>query len=295
MYPDTGGRALLRKLDQNVQSRSFYENRTSTSHYQVQYCYSTLKRINFKNDDYVFLKWYQSKGYNSLLDIGCGAGAFYELISKECPTKYMGIDYSRVQIDNALKLYPDENFQVKDAGEIDIDLLRNYDALHAWSVFAFMPKSKVLNALSIIMESELDTFLTISCTRKNKDFVPDEHISVRKGDVFMGRQNIAIDYYPYIEDLQEINKKYGNKYHFIVEELEHGKQWCPSINLTKFSSKYFGAFSYIIIRIGLKIFTSKYKYLKVKMVLKDDLDLFNNLFENYENVGEKGFSDILSM
>ena len=63
-----------------------------------------------------FLAWRAPPKDARWLDIGCGTGAFSELILRHCtPKSVTGIDPSPAQVDYARKLLPAAAFQIPDS------------------------------------------------------------------------------------------------------------------------------------------------------------------------------------
>lgn len=63
-----------------------------------------------------FLEWLGAPRDARWLDVGCGTGAFSELIAKRCsPRSIVGIDPSAAQVDFVRKLLPAHTFEVADS------------------------------------------------------------------------------------------------------------------------------------------------------------------------------------
>jgi SAM-dependent methyltransferase len=83
-----------------------------------------------------FLSWLAAPADSRWLDIGCGTGAFSELILRRCaPKTVVGIDPSSAQIEYARKLLPDATFQVADSmelpfGESEFDIAASALVIH---------------------------------------------------------------------------------------------------------------------------------------------------------------------
>jgi len=88
----------------------------------------------------IFLHEIQEKyPIRSILDIGCGCGACYGLLKKECPTPlYIGVDFAAHAIDVAKKHWGVNQFFVKslwDLTETDID---TFDLVYCDALFEVM-------------------------------------------------------------------------------------------------------------------------------------------------------------
>ena len=83
-----------------------------------------------------FLTWLDPPSDGRWLDIGCGTGAFSELILRRCAPKFVaGIDPSPAQIEYAQRLLPGATFQVADSialpfGENEFDIVASALVIH---------------------------------------------------------------------------------------------------------------------------------------------------------------------
>lgn len=120
---------------------------------------------------------------HSLLDIGCGAGSFYELCRKYARTKgyvmphYLGLDYSRSQVFRAQENYPTGLFVPGDAHRLPFPD-SSFDAVIATSVLGFTPQP--IQALQELARVSKHLMLTsISSYNPEDPFSPPSHLMTK--------------------------------------------------------------------------------------------------------------------
>lgn len=85
-----------------------------------------------------FLAWFNPAKGVSWLDVGCGTGAFSELIITRCaPASIAGLDPSSEQIDYVRELLPGRRFEVADATAMPFDD-RSFDVVASALVLHFI-------------------------------------------------------------------------------------------------------------------------------------------------------------
>src|SRR5262249_3375913 len=83
-----------------------------------------------------FLAWLEPPNDARWLDVGCGTGAFSDLILRSCaPKSISAIDPAAAQIDYARKALPSVNFQVADSmslpfGDSEFDVVASALVIH---------------------------------------------------------------------------------------------------------------------------------------------------------------------
>lgn len=86
-----------------------------------------------------FLDWLAPSPEANWLDVGCGTGAFSELILRRCaPKSLVGIDPSPEQIAYASEALPDAEFRVADAMELPFSS-ETFDVIASALVIHFIP------------------------------------------------------------------------------------------------------------------------------------------------------------
>ena len=88
--------------------------------------------------DFIFLL--KTNNPKSMLDVGCGCGAIYELCRRELPgLKYHGLDYSENAITLAKKNWDESCFSVKDCISLSKDDIYEYDLVHLGALLDVLP------------------------------------------------------------------------------------------------------------------------------------------------------------
>jgi SAM-dependent methyltransferase len=86
-----------------------------------------------------FLTWLAPPASVQWLDVGCGTGAFSELIQRRCaPSRIDAIDPSQAQIEYGQKRLPDIKFQVADSMDLPFSD-REFDVVVSALVIHFIP------------------------------------------------------------------------------------------------------------------------------------------------------------
>lgn len=76
----------------------------------------------------------------TILDVGCGCGAFYELCKMNFPLMvYTGVDYSESMIELAKKTWNHKNFFVKSYTELTEFYLKQFDLIHMGAMLDVLP------------------------------------------------------------------------------------------------------------------------------------------------------------
>ena len=86
----------------------------------------------------------------SILDVGCGAGVFFEICRRHFPDiKYTGVDYAEEAIQLASSKWPNSEFYVKDYKDLVPGDARKYDLLHTGALLDVLPNGD--EALSFLL------------------------------------------------------------------------------------------------------------------------------------------------
>jgi trans-aconitate methyltransferase len=76
----------------------------------------------------------------TMLDIGCGCGAYYELCRREIgELKYIGMDYSQEAISLATKYWSYDGFIVKDYLTLTKEFISEFDLIHLGALLDVLP------------------------------------------------------------------------------------------------------------------------------------------------------------
>jgi len=100
-----------------------------------------------------FLVLLKQNNPKSMLDIGCGCGAYYALCNKELNgLLYIGIDYSNEAIDLAKKNWSYDGFIVKNYLDLNKEFIDDFDLVHLGALLDILPNGD--EALEFILSLE---------------------------------------------------------------------------------------------------------------------------------------------
>jgi trans-aconitate methyltransferase len=89
---------------------------------------------------YSFISLININNPQSMLDVGCGCGSFYELCKRELPNiKYYGVDYSENAIKLAKETWDENSFSVKDCLKLTKEDILEYDLIHMGALLDVLP------------------------------------------------------------------------------------------------------------------------------------------------------------
>ncbi|MGH8605608.1 MAG: class I SAM-dependent methyltransferase, partial [Gammaproteobacteria bacterium] len=146
-----------------------------------------------------FLDFLKTSAARSVLDVGCGPGAFYHLLESAYPGtfRYFGIDLSKIQIARAKANYGDHLFEVGDLGQIKD--FSDYDAVHCWSVLSFMAPNKQIAAIER-MATTSRTLIDTNFTLPRADYCSRSFYKK-----FAGKDRLTSVGFPYIFELPHLH------------------------------------------------------------------------------------------
>ena len=97
-------------------------------------------QFNYPAHWYLFLNIMHQFSPRSVLDVGCGVGAYYKLCERHLPnTKYTGVDYSADAIEIAKNAWPYGDFAVKDMWGLTEEDVSSYDVIFVGALLDVMP------------------------------------------------------------------------------------------------------------------------------------------------------------
>jgi 2-polyprenyl-3-methyl-5-hydroxy-6-metoxy-1,4-benzoquinol methylase len=124
----------------------------------------------------------------SILDIGCGCGAFYKVCKEELPAiKYFGTDYSREAIDLATETWG-EHFEVLNYKDLTKEYVSKYDVLYLSALLDILHDGD--QALEFILSLEAKQLLISRVKLTNKDSNYKEYIAYNSITTYAYYHNI---------------------------------------------------------------------------------------------------------
>ncbi len=125
-----------------------------------------------------FLHLLRDTEIKSFLDVGCGAGIYYELLRQNYPDiKYTGTDYSAEAIDVAKEYWKYDNFYVMDIMDLTSDYAKQFDLIHLGAILDVLPNAN--EVLDFVLSLDIN-YLIISRLEFSTDFgndVTNEYIA----------------------------------------------------------------------------------------------------------------------
>ena len=109
----------------------------------------------------------------TILDVGCGCGAYYELCKKYFDIEYTGIDYAKEAIELAKQTWSYDNFIVKDYKELTTEYIQAFDLVHTGAMLDVLPDGD--DALQFIMSLKPKALLIGRMTLTNDDSYYDTY------------------------------------------------------------------------------------------------------------------------
>jgi len=114
--------------------------KASADAFDKQLAYNKMELNSYPNHWHVFLWVLKNNKTESILDIGCGCGTFYQLCKEHFPRlRYTGIDYSQKAIDIARSEWSEKSFICCDYKTISKGLAKEYDMIHMGAFLDVMP------------------------------------------------------------------------------------------------------------------------------------------------------------
>jgi len=139
-----------------------------------------------------------------VLDIGCGCGAFSEILNRHYPhIEYTGMDYSKQAIELARTTW-NRNFKVKNLWDITPEDVKGYDMIHSDGLFEVLPDGD--KALKHILSLGASS---VFLNRVQNGPAPDHH-KVYEAYGFLPT-------YSYFHNREGMLNCMGSKYKFPVE------------------------------------------------------------------------------
>jgi SAM-dependent methyltransferase len=188
---------------------TMYDQPGMADSYDTANCASGISTFKLP-EELEFLDMVAALNIRSVLDIGCGAGAFYHLLHSVHPqVKYQGYDLSRPQVERARDRFGDR-FAVRDASTITQEEFARYQAVHAYSIFPFMSVPKQIETLRRILRSGAKLLASVGVTRRDVRYVPQGMFKNFGKAKIDGRLLLTAVFFPYRSDLQRLLRHTGH-------------------------------------------------------------------------------------
>ncbi len=222
--PDTPLWSQLYNAYQGIKNpQSMYENAQFIKNYDRSNL-SAQEEV-YKIFEASYLKFMDDMNISSVIDIGCGAGAFWHLTTLRegtAPIKYIGYDYSRAQISSAIKIHKKDFFHVQDISKLPKETYDQYQAVHAWSVLPFMSREKQIESLKNILSSKAMAFMEVTITRPDKEYMPTSFLQNFSGLESDGKYIMTPITFLFEEEIDQLMGPYKDKYNYYISDGPKG-------------------------------------------------------------------------
>ena len=239
-----------------------------------------------------FINFIKQCNINSVLDLGCGSGAFFHLLHSTMDVKfiYRGYDFSRNQILNCFRNFGPEFFDVRDISRINIEEFNEYDALHCYSVLNFINSNDQLNIIKNILKSNTIGLFSVNVTMKQEEYIIPSGYENFANSRMENSIIFTPVHYLYLEDLIKVLDTFKSKYYFEFFEksipglFDMGNSYKNDTLLVKEED-----LKDLLLKGDVKFFRDK-KYIQVNIIpikwkkVKDSLNInFDKIYQK-ENI-----------
>ena len=190
-----------------------YDDPDTVELYDVSGKSNKLSTLNHPID-LEFLDMIESLKLKSVLDLGCGAGAFYHLLkARKLDIEYFGYDLSPAQIERARQRF-DDRFAVRDISKITRAEFSRYGAVHAYSVFSFMGLKDQIRTMRRILKSGAHLLARTGCTVPDINYAPQSSFRHYGQMAEDGRELMTAITFPYRSTLARLIRGTGHRVTF---------------------------------------------------------------------------------
>lgn len=156
----------------------------------------------------IFILFLKKIKPNSILDVGCGCGSFYELCNREFSgVSYTGIDYSIEAISLAKSHWNYDNFFVLDYKDLTSEYISNFDLIHLGAMLDVLPNGD--EALDFILSLKPKNLIISRMKLTNKKSYYDVYVAYNEIK--------TCAYYHNEDNFKNLCIKYGYK----IDNLEN--------------------------------------------------------------------------
>lgn len=216
---------ILREKVSDVSNNVIWTNETMYDDENIVNYYDTknsIEKISTFNSsaELEFIDMMRYYKLKSVLDLGCSSGAFYHLCSSVFPKiYYKGFDKSAIQIKNAKNNFGN-HFEQRDINSIPMEVFKNFDCIHIYSVFSFMSAAEQLDMLKKLVELNMNFILETNVTLKDVNYAPTscfKQFSKKKNkDGIILYDTIS---FSFLQDVKNILNE--TNYHLEIKQTEY--------------------------------------------------------------------------
>jgi len=175
--------------------------------------------VNMPEHWKIFLTFIDKIKPSTLLDVGCGCGAFAELLNiYHSYIEYTGMDYADEAIKLASEQWEYAQFIQKNYTDLTKDDVKDFDVISSCGLHQILPNGDEAIEHFLSLEAKILIFLKLNITDKDSHFnVYKAYDEINTYEYFHNYKNLCKMFTNYGYDFEEINQTHQTS-HFLLRK-----------------------------------------------------------------------------